>query len=142
MGQEHPKILVVDDEPNICWALENALRPAGFDVITTQKGSRALELIAQETPVAVFLDAKLPDLDGLQLAPTIRRRSPRTAVILISGYFYEKDEAITEGLQEDLFAGFVAKPFDLDEVRSLARQAVTRAQEEEDDAESTDPGCR
>ncbi len=133
MDQERHQILIVDDEPDICWALENALRPMGFDVITAGKGSRALELIAEEAPAAVFLDAKLPDLSGLELASRIRQQSPRTAVILISGYFYEEDGTITEGLQEDLFLGFVSKPFDLNEVRSMARRAVERFQEEEDD---------
>lgn len=142
MDQEHHQILIVDDEPDICWALENALRPAGFDVITTGRGPRALELIAQEAPAAVFVDAKLPDLDGLELASRIRLQSPRTAVILISGYFYEEDETITEGLQEDLFIGFVAKPFDLNEVRSMARRAVARLREEEDNVQSTDPRRR
>jgi DNA-binding NtrC family response regulator len=142
MDQEHHLVLIVDDEPDICWALESALRPAGFDVITTGKGLRALELIAREAPAAVFLDAKLPDLDGLELASRIRQQSPRTAVILISGYFYEEDEAVTEGLQEDLFIGFVAKPFDLNEVRSMARRAVARLQEEEDNVQDTDPRRR
>jgi CheY-like chemotaxis protein len=75
------------------------------------------------------VDAKLPDLDGLDLAAKIRQMSPHTAIVLISDYFYEEDRTIAEGLQKDLFIGFVAKPFDLQEVRRMARQAVERGRE-------------
>jgi CheY-like chemotaxis protein len=127
----HPRILVVDDEPDMCWALENILRPAGYVVTTTTRGVEALELLATEPYTVAFVDAKLPDLDGLELATTICQESPHTAIVLISGYFYEEDKAVTEGLQKNLFIGFIAKPFDLEEVRRMARQAVERARGEE-----------
>jgi CheY-like chemotaxis protein len=127
MTRELPRILIVDDEPDMCWALENILRPAGYAVTTATSGVEALELLAGEPYAVAFVDAKLPDLDGLELAATIRQESPHTAVVLISGYFYEEDRAITEGLQKDLFIGFIAKPFDLEKVRLIARQAVARA---------------
>lgn len=129
MKEQPPRILVVDDEPDMCWALENILRPAGYAVTTTTTGAEALELIAREPYAAVFVDAKLPDLDGLELAALIHQQRPHTAVVLISGYFYQEDRAVTEGLQKGLFIGFVAKPFDLEEVRLMARQAVERARE-------------
>jgi len=129
MEQAMPRILVVDDEPDMCWALENILRPAGFTVTTTTRGAEALELLAQGPYLAAFVDAKLPDLDGLELAALIRRQSPHTAVVLISGYFYPEDPVITDGLQDSLFIGFVAKPFDLKEVRAMARRAMEQAGE-------------
>jgi len=132
MEGEPPWILVVDDEPDMCWALENILRPAGYAVTTTVSGAEALELLTGERYAAAFVDAKLPDLDGLELATLIRHRSPHTAVILISGYFYQEDDAINEGLQKGDFFGFVAKPFDLEEVRLVASRAVERAREESD----------
>ncbi|MBI5956374.1 MAG: response regulator [Chloroflexi bacterium] len=129
MEQEPPRILVVDDEPDMCWALENTLRPVGYTVTATTSGAEALELVARESYSAAFVDAKLPDLDGLDLAAKIRQMSPHTAIVLISGYFYEENLAITKGLKENLFIGFIAKPFDLQEIRRMARQAVERARE-------------
>jgi CheY-like chemotaxis protein len=126
MRPKLPQILIVDDEPDMCWALENILRPAGFKVTTTTSGVEALELLAGEPYAAAFVDVKLPDLDGLELAALIRQRSPHTAIVLISGYYYQEDKTITERLQEDLFIGFISKPFNLEEVRLLARQAVER----------------
>jgi CheY-like chemotaxis protein len=120
------RILVIDDEPDMCWALENILRPAGYVVTSTTKGAEALELLAQEHYAVAFVDAKLPDLDGLELAALIRQRRPSTAEALISGYFYQEDKAITEGVKKGLFIGFVSKPFALEEVRMMARRALER----------------
>jgi DNA-binding NtrC family response regulator len=130
MRQEPPRILVVDDEPDMCWALENMLRPDGYAVTTTTTGAQALELLAAESYALAFVDAKLSDLDGLELAALIRQRSPNTAIVLISGYFYQKDKTVTEGLQKNLFVDFIPKPFDLEEVRSVTRQVLERARRE------------
>jgi DNA-binding response OmpR family regulator len=129
MKPELPRILVVDDEPDMGWALENILGPEGFAVVTATSGAEALELLARETYTVAFVDAVLPDLDGMKLAPLIRRQSPHTAIILISGYFYAEDRVVTEGLQEGLLIGFIAKPFDLEEIRLKTRQAIERITE-------------
>ncbi|MEK7373766.1 MAG: response regulator [Thermodesulfobacteriota bacterium] len=127
MERELLRILVIDDEPDMCWAMENILQPVGYAVTTTVGGTEALELLAREAYAVAFVDAKLADIDGLELAELIRQRSSRTAVVLISGYFYEEDRVITEGLQKDLFVGFIAKPFNLEEIRLMARKALERA---------------
>jgi hypothetical protein len=54
--------------------------------------------------------SQLPDLDGLELAAPICQRSPHTVIVLISGYFHQEDIAITEGLHEGLFIGFISNP--------------------------------
>lgn len=129
MEREPPRILLVDDEPDMCWALENILRCAGYVMTTTTSGAQALEMLAEKPYAVAIVDAKLPDLDGLELAALIRQRSPHTAIILISGYFYEEDRAISEGLEKGLFIGFLAKPFDLKGVRHMVHQAVERTKE-------------
>ena len=124
MSQEHARILVVDDEPDLCWALENAFHTEGHTVDTATTGTQALALLGKTTYNVVFVDAKLPDLDGLELAGLIRQHNPRVAIVLFSGYFYREDNAITEGLESGLFASFIAKPFDLKECRHVVRQAL------------------
>ena len=132
MKQELPHILIVDDEPDMCWVLENILRLTGYAVTTTTTGTEALELLTEEPYAVAFVDVKLADLDGLELAALIRQLSPHTAIVLISGYFYQEDKIINEGLEKELFIGFIAKPFNLEEVRLMARQAVERAREDND----------
>jgi DNA-binding NtrC family response regulator len=114
------RILVIDDESDICWALENILRNAGFSVASTTSGAVALELATRETYGAIFIDAKLPDMDGIELATLISRSSPQTALVLISAYYYPEDQTIVQELQKSLFIGFLPKPFNLEEVRLMA----------------------
>lgn len=120
MAQELKRILIIDDEPDMCWALENILGPAGYEVSITTSGAEALELVVEQFYSLAFVDAKLPDQDGLELAGLIRQKSPHTAIVLISGYFYKEDKDIIEELQKDLFIGFIEKPFDLEEIRRMA----------------------
>jgi CheY-like chemotaxis protein len=129
MKPELPRILVVDDEPDMGWALGNILGPEGFAVVTATSSAEALELLARETYTVAFVDAMLPDLDGIMLSALIRQRSPHTAIILISGYFYAEDRAVAEGLQKGLFIDFIAKPFDLEDIRLKTRQAIERITE-------------
>ena len=124
---KRPHILVVDDEPDMCWALENILDSEGYQITTTTSGKEALELVGETSFQVVFIDAKLSDLDGLELAALIRQQSPRTSIVLISGYYYQEDRTINEGLVKHLFVGFISKPFDLEEVRLMAGRAMELA---------------
>jgi len=124
MEYETVHVLVVDDEEALCWVIKKALRPAGFAVKSANSGGQALAYLAKNNYKVAFVDAKIPDMDGLSLAALIRQRSPGTKIILISGYYSQEDKTIVEGLKNNLFIGFIAKPFDLNEIRRLTRQAV------------------
>jgi len=118
-------ILVVDDEPDMCWALENILSPEGYRVTTVTSGKGALELAKKRHFEVVFIDAKLPDVDGVELSAQIKATKPGVAIVLFSGYFYQEDEVINDGLARELCVAFISKPFDLDEVRAAATRALT-----------------
>ena len=124
MECETVHVLVVDDEEDLCWVIKKVLRPAGFAVKSANSGSQALAFLAQNNFKVAFVDAKIPDMDGLSLIALIHQHSPGTSIILISGYYYQEDKTIVEGLKNNLFIGFIAKPFDLNEIRRLTRQAV------------------
>jgi DNA-binding NtrC family response regulator len=121
---ERVRILVVDDEPDMCWALCSVLRFADYDVTMAVSAAEALAL-ARDAPFSVaFVDAKLPDMDGQDLATVFRQISPRMAIILMSGYYYREDPAVADGLLKGLYTSFLAKPFDLAQVRQAAQRAV------------------
>lgn len=122
--RKRPHILVVDDEPDMCWALENILSREGYQITTVANGKEALELAREKLFKVVFIDAKLPDMDGIELSGQIREINPKAAIVMISGYFYREDKAIEEGLAQGLYAGFISKPFKLDEVRLVAKRAL------------------
>jgi DNA-binding NtrC family response regulator len=126
MSRQRGRILIVDDEPDMCWVIENALPPTDYAVKTVSRAIEALELLAVESYDVALVDAKLPDIDGVELAAVIHSESPNTTVILISGYHHLEDSTIVEGLRDHLFAGFVPKPFDIKDIREVIRQAMQR----------------
>jgi CheY-like chemotaxis protein len=105
----------------MCWVLEHVLASQG---LVTQKalGAReTLKLVEQQSFACVFLDAKLPDMDGLELARGIREMAPGTPIIMVSGYFYRDDLAIQEAISQGLIRDFISKPFLQEEILQVLR---------------------
>ena len=91
--QVRPRVLVVDDHDSGRRALGRFLELEGFDVITAENGSEALEALqASPPPEFLLTDLRLPDLDGLELAYHARRLEPPPWIALITGYAPEGDE--------------------------------------------------
>lgn len=104
-------ILIVDDEPDMCWALEHLLNKKGYITRKALTAQEALELMEQHRFGIAFLDAKLPDMDGLELARRIRERAPDIRLLMVSGYFYRDDVSIQEAISHGLIVDFISKPF-------------------------------
>lgn len=117
------KILVVDDEPDVCWALESALR-GGYDVETTCSGRHAAALLATGDYPLAFVDAKLGDMEGLQLAQEVSELGLGIAIVLVSGYVADDDDAVRNALESGLLRSFIAKPFSLEEIRGVAAEVL------------------
>ena len=104
-------ILVVDDDPDICWALEHVLGGLGAQCIRALDGRAALQATQMNRLDLILLDAKLPDMDGLEVARQIHGADPGVPILLVSGYFYKDDPVIQNALAQRLICGFVEKPF-------------------------------
>jgi CheY-like chemotaxis protein len=104
-------ILIVDDEPDMCWALEHLLNKRGYVTRTALSAQEALKLMATHCFSCAFLDAKLPDMDGLELARCIRLIAPDMRLLMVSGYFYRDDVSIQEAIAQGLIVDFISKPF-------------------------------
>ena len=63
-----------------------------------------------------FLDAKLPDIEGLELAKQIRHIDPSIRIVMISGYFYRDDVDVQKAVSEGLICSFISKPFQHNEI--------------------------
>ena len=109
-------ILIVDDEPDMCWALEYLLNKRGYVTRTAMSGQDALELTERHRFACAFLDAKLPDMDGLELARRIREKAPDMRILMVSGYFYRDDVSIQEAISQGLIIDFISKPFLQEEI--------------------------
>ncbi|MCW3835905.1 response regulator [Sphingomonas canadensis] len=115
-----PAVLVIDDEPHIRRLLSGTLARAGYRVAEAANGRQAIEALPQAQPDVVLLDLGLPDRDGLELIPAIRKQS-RAAILVVSAR--EATEQKVTAL--DLGAvDYVTKPFDTEELLARVRAAL------------------
>lgn len=123
MRTEKEIAIIVEDEEDICWALERILREKGVFARKAISGYEALGWIKTKNFRLAILDAMLPDIDGLELAKRIRKLAPDIHIVMISGYFYRHDPAVQKALKSDLICSFVGKPFLHDEIRAAVKVA-------------------
>jgi len=126
MNEKCAQILVVDDEPEMCWILENIIRRMGFTCRAALNAREALALANSEKFSMAFLDAKLPDIDGLELARELCKIDSHLPSVIVSGYFYQDDPAIEGALQSGLIAAFLGKPFSNDEIVNTISRVACR----------------
>ena len=124
-----PRVLVVDDEPQIQRFLTVALTAAGFEALTAQTGAQALRLAATAAPDLIVLDLGLPDRDGKDVLREIRQFS-NTPVIILSARDREAEKIAALDLGAD---DYVEKPFGIGELtarlRAALRHVATEAQQ-------------
>ncbi|MBE6781487.1 MAG: response regulator transcription factor [Ruminococcaceae bacterium] len=117
------KILIVDDDSNICELLRLYLEKEGFSVITCGDGIKAVELEKNQTPDIVLLDIMLPGFDGWHVCREIRKTS-NVPIIMITA----KSETFDKILGLELGADdYIAKPFDTKEVVARVKAVLRRS---------------
>jgi two-component system, OmpR family, KDP operon response regulator KdpE len=118
-----PRVLVVDDEPEILRALQTNLRAAGYEVEAAACAREALDKAAARPPDAVILDLVLPDGSGTDVCRELRRWSRAPILVLsVVGEESEKVAALDAGADD-----YVTKPFGFDELLARLRAALRRA---------------
>lgn len=117
------RVLVVDDERNICFLLEVALRQQGFEVQVAGTGREALDILADRVPDIVLLDVMLPDLDGFEVCRRMRETGLRTPILFLSAKDATEDKIRGLTLGGD---DYVTKPFSLEEVVARIHTVLRR----------------
>jgi two-component system OmpR family response regulator len=122
-----PRLLVVDDEPNIVDMLRMALRFHGFDVVTAGTGREATAAVTADCPDLLVLDVMLPDCDGLDLCRQWRDRGITVPVVFLTARDRHADKiaGLTYGGDD-----YVTKPFSIDELVARVRAVLRRTQAE------------
>jgi DNA-binding NtrC family response regulator len=116
MAGQSTLILIVDDEPDMCWALEHLFKNHGLSTQKALSGQAAMNLLGQHRFTYAFLDAKLPDMDGLELAGRMRQLDPDLKIVMVSGFFYWDDVSIQDAISRGLIIDFISKPFLQEEI--------------------------
>lgn len=113
--------MIVDDEKNMRWALERALKAQGHEVYQAEDGNQGLELALEIKPDLVILDLKMPGMDGLSVLSSLKEQAPEILVIMITahGSTASAVEAMKLGAYD-----YINKPFDIDELKLVVAKAL------------------
>lgn len=120
---DRPKILVVDDEPQLIRVLRTGLKSRGYDIRAAADGLAGLELFTDWRPDLVITDLAMPNVDGIEFCRRLREIS-QVPIIVLSAKGEEKTkvEALDIGADD-----FVTKPFGIDELLARVRASLRRA---------------
>jgi two-component system response regulator MprA len=128
-----PKVLVVDDDPQLREALTRALELDGYRVTTASNGVKALEAVSHQRPDVMVLDVMMPYVGGLDVCRTLRGRKDKLPVLVLTA----RDEVGDRVAGLDAGADdYLTKPFALEELRARLRALLRRAAPAEDDDEA------
>jgi len=133
--QDTAHLLIIDDDPEICLMLQNYLAEHGYQIRTASDGQLARALLAQQVPHVVLLDVGLPGEDGLSLARHLRENYD-LGIIMVSGAGDTVDRIVGLEVGAD---DYLAKPFDLRELRARLKSVLRRYQRSTESASTADP---
>jgi two-component system phosphate regulon response regulator PhoB len=120
-----PRILVIEDEPDIQEVLEYNLRTAGYDVVSAVRGLDGLRLVREQRPDLVLLDLMLPDIPGFEVCRAIRDNPATRAlpVVMLTARQEEIDRVVGFEIGAD---DYVTKPFSVRELMLRIRAVLKR----------------
>ena len=114
-------ILVVDDLRNIRLTLSGILEDEGHQVATVEDGYQAINAVAEAHYDIIFMDIKMPGINGVQAFREIKKISPDTVVIMMTAYSVE--DLVKEALEEGAYA-VIYKPFEIEKIISIIQDLL------------------
>jgi DNA-binding NtrC family response regulator len=111
-------ILIVDDDKGILHNLRDILQVKGHTVFIADSGQRAIELARNNQFRIVFIDVKIPLLNGLEIYKAIKEINPRVCAVMITGYRQEVKDMVEEALDSSAYT-CLYKPLDMDDVLNV-----------------------
>jgi CheY-like chemotaxis protein len=111
-GATRPKLMIVDDDPEVRVVVAEFLEDFGYRVLQAEGGAHALELLASTPDLQMMItDIRMPDMSGIELANIATQRQHDLKIILISGYF----------VSQQVNRRFLRKPFRMKELEAAVR---------------------
>ncbi|HBA60640.1 MAG TPA: response regulator [Elusimicrobia bacterium] len=119
------KILLVDDEDMVRNYVRRALSSRGWEVVEAVNGAAALEALRTTEFAAMICDLKMPDTRGEEVIKEAAATRPDMKIIVITGSVSDISNLIEPGIAA---AGFLLKPFGIDEIRDLAEKVIGKVE--------------
>jgi len=120
------KLMIVDDEVEICDFVKNFFKERNFEVFTAYNGKEALDIIEAQNPDIVLLDIRMPVMDGMQMLKELHRRSKNSKVIMVTAAESpeKEEEARSYGAIE-----YIAKPLSLERLERSVFEVAEKIEE-------------
>src|SRR5438477_7574527 len=118
-----PKILIVEDEPNMVAGLRDNFEYEGYGVITAPDGVAGLERALAEAPDLVILDVMMPRMSGLDVCKQLKAERPSIPIIMLTARGQEVDKVVGLELGAD---DYVTKPFSIRELMARVKAVLRR----------------
>ncbi len=115
------KIMVVDDEVDVVDFLSHFLTRLGFETVKATCGKEAIERFAEHVPEWVFLDMKMPDMNGIDVLKRLKEISPGLKALMITG---RDDDSAKESARELGVLDYIIKPLSLEELRGKVNTLI------------------
>lgn len=115
------RVLVVDDEPEVTFALQAFFFGKGYEMLTSLDGLQAMRLLKQHPVDLVLLDMKMPGVNGIEVLKFIRAECPSTKVIVVTAY----DVQFQEMVEQIGVDGFLMKPFGIQALTQAVEQVLS-----------------
>ncbi|MFQ3619156.1 MAG: response regulator, partial [Cyanobacteriota bacterium] len=123
---EHKRLLLIDDDPNLILLVKDYLEFRGYEVITSENGQEALEVLQKETPDMIICDVMMPQMDGYSLVEQVRK-DPRTSwipVLFLSAKGQSQDKIKGLNTGADVY---MVKPFEPEELVAQVESSLKQA---------------
>jgi DNA-binding NtrC family response regulator len=120
-------IQLVDDDEGICVTLKNILVKKGYEVVTAHTGEEAITMAKEKAYGIIFIDMKLPTLNGLETFLAIKEINPEVVAIMMTAYRQEMAELVEEALKNRAYSSLY-KPIDMEVVLRLIEEILKRKQ--------------
>lgn len=124
MSDRNLKVLVVEDEPSLIFTLRDTLESEGYDVVVSEEGTKAVEMVNEHKPDLMILDIMLPGLSGYDILETLRKDKYTLPVIMLTAKDQEPDKVKGLNLGAD---DYLTKPFSVKELLARIEARLRRA---------------
>ena len=118
--EEKASILIVDDDTSLCRSMSLVLGRKGYTVATAADGPKAIDMVRERTFDMVFVDIKMPVMDGVETHRGIKEIRPDATVMMMTAYTVE--EMVQQSLQDGAY-GIIYKPLDMEKVVAIIEES-------------------
>lgn len=122
--EKHGSVLIVDDEPGMCWILETALTDKEYQVTAVDTAAGAITAAENNVYDVMFIDAKLPDANGLHIAQQFLNKYPKMKLVVMSGFYSSKEDLKDTEVDYEKVSFFLGKPFDFQEIYQMLGELI------------------